>query len=322
MNNFIEQLEQSKNTTHPNTMLKRGKFSHKVYSTYYNTGKENSKFFPVLNYAAAKIMSVSVFESEECKLEAMKWVNDNISCSIMSYLPVSLANTSVFITKFFENSDDCIKQNLVHTCGKMMFTSHDDLFGRTTVMQPMDSPEGDTHISITICDIINSIAYMASGLFDEHLSKIEAKVNRIPNKSVMLRLLKEQITCGKHDSLLGLQLTSVITDLQNSKSKNTYLFPLKSIDLLEGPSFCVYNSADDECILFKDDSVYNILNASSKELALCDIWVSSANIGEIMGKYNSTYAMLTKNVSTIRQQRDILVEMASEGKKNANKQQP
>ena len=67
MSNFVEQLEQHRKTINPYAITMHGKFIRKLCSTYYNTGKENSKFFPVLNYAAAKIMSVSIVEMEKCK---------------------------------------------------------------------------------------------------------------------------------------------------------------------------------------------------------------------------------------------------------------
>lgn len=315
MSNFVEQLEQHRKTINPYAITLHGKFIRKLCSTYYNTGKESSKFFPVLNYAAAKIMPVSVLELEGCKDEAMKWVNDNISCAIVSYLPISLSNASIFVFKFFENSAEHVKQDMIHTHEKMIFSTNEDIFGRTTIMQSSSVRLSDEHISAIIYEIINSIEYMSSGLFDEHLNKVAMKVSRMPNKVVMLRLLKEQMTRERQDSHVGFPLISAIVDMQKSKSKNTYLFPLKSIDLLESASFCVYNSADDECILFKDGGVYNILKASTKELALNGLWVSSAKIDEIMGKYNSTYDMLTKNLSTITQQRDMLAAMAAEGKR-------
>ena len=55
-----------------------------IISLYKRTGKDNSKFFPLLNYAAMRILPVYEEEQERAALE---WIGENIDHFIFPVRP-------------------------------------------------------------------------------------------------------------------------------------------------------------------------------------------------------------------------------------------
>ena len=54
----------------------------KILHIYRKTGETNSKFFPLLNYAAREIVSADINPPDEIEEAALKWVDENMPLAI------------------------------------------------------------------------------------------------------------------------------------------------------------------------------------------------------------------------------------------------
>ena len=64
--NYVEHLRKLRPTPLRTSMI----------DLYDNTGGEESKFFPLLNYTAMEILGVS--GTKACERKAVEWINDNL----------------------------------------------------------------------------------------------------------------------------------------------------------------------------------------------------------------------------------------------------
>ena len=68
---------------------------HDVIDLYDNTGKEESKFFPLLNYAAMRMLLAE--DNDGCTQRAAEWINDNVECLIIPASP-SIVNANFAVS--------------------------------------------------------------------------------------------------------------------------------------------------------------------------------------------------------------------------------
>ena len=78
--NYVEYLRKLTPTTLRTSMI----------DIYDNTGKEESKFFPLLNYTATEILGVS--STKACERKAVEWINENLDYIITPSIPPSFPN--------------------------------------------------------------------------------------------------------------------------------------------------------------------------------------------------------------------------------------
>ena len=55
-----------------------------IISLYNRTGKDNPKFFPILNYAAMRLLSAY---EEELETAALEWIGENVNHFIIPVVP-------------------------------------------------------------------------------------------------------------------------------------------------------------------------------------------------------------------------------------------
>ena len=215
-----------------------------IVSLYKRTGKDKSKFFPLLNYAAMRILPVYEEEQEKAALE---WIGENIGHFIFPVIPELTQGFGV--TKI---------DGVDHTAGSAIFLGESSHIGVSTASQrrdlfymlrPETSDPAKTGLIWACPLVVKSVMCSISDSLGEAIKRRRKEIESFPSTKHIMRVMKDYKRSGNGVSH---RLSNIISK-KASPCERYVTFPVMARDNLFAPQdkyVCSYDSQNKECMLF------------------------------------------------------------------------
>ena len=225
-----------------------------VIDLYDNTGKEESKFFPLLNYAAMRMLLVEDWDG--CTQRAAEWINDNVECLIIPASP-SIVNANFAVSTVLRQ--DTVDSSIIKF-GKSTIIGW-QFGGMTSIMETNSVDIGANRRFIDIWPtVLLSVEYAMSDIFDKTLSNRKKELDTFPSMKRVLRSIKEYTAPNHFKTAVPL---TVLIDEIRQRCGNDIIFPIIPLNnpYLGGKAcLCHYNADSDSCTLFRKDIIARLNN--------------------------------------------------------------
>lgn len=225
-----------------------------VIDLYDNTGKEESKFFPLLNYAAMRMLLVEDWDG--CTQRAAEWINDNVECLIIPASP-STVNANFAVSTVLRQ--DTVDSSIIKF-GKSTIIGW-QFGGMTSIMETNSVDIGTNRRFIDIWPtVLLSVEYTISDIFGKTLSNRKKELDTFPSMKRVLRSIKEYTVPNHFKAAVPLM---VLIDEIRQRCGNDIIFPIIPLNnpYLGGKAcLCHYNADSDFCTLFRKDIIARLNN--------------------------------------------------------------
>ena len=225
-----------------------------VIDLYDNTGKEESKFFPLLNYAAMRMLLVEDWDG--CTQRAAEWINDNVECLIIPASP-SIVNANFAVSTVLRQ--DTVDSSIIKF-GKSTIIGW-QFGGMTSIMETNSVDIGTNRRFIDIWPtVLLSVEYAISDIFGKTLSNRKKELDTFPSMKRVLRSIKEYTVPNHFKAAVPLM---VLIDEIRQRCGNDIIFPIIPLNnpYLGGKAcLCHYNADSDSCTLFRKDIIARLNN--------------------------------------------------------------
>lgn len=223
-----------------------------IISLYNRTGKDNPKFFPILNYAAMRLLSAC---EEELETAALEWIGENVNHFIIPVAP-ELAN-GFAITK-----RECIE----HDNGGVIFLGESYHIGVATTSQRRDlfytmrseaSNPAKTMLAWICPLVVKSLLSSISDSFEGAIKDRRSEIESFPNERHVMRLMKEY----RHSGGSVFNRLPKIADRKGRSRKRYVTFPVIARENgfeKEDKYICRYDREYKECMLFNGKRIMRI----------------------------------------------------------------
>ena len=244
---------------------------------YDNTGKEESNFFPLLNYTAMEILGVS--GTKACERNAMDWINENLDYVIKPSFPSSFSNctnTDFVVLPIIKegkvrtitlgNSTKLTLGNATKFKGKVL--------GMSLVMHYLKNGKSDTRLLTGFSSqIMRSLDFILSDTFGEIISNLKKELDAFPSLKQVLRSAKEYkapniaakaapfiLFPEEFDPARAMPF-SVLSDAVRKRYGDDIIFPLipDSSFFFNGEAYiCHYNALNGTCTIFNENLIMGL----------------------------------------------------------------
>ena len=307
--NYVEHLRKLTPTTLRTSMI----------DIYDNTGKEESKFFPLLNYTATEILGVS--STKACERKAVEWVNDNLDYIITPSIPPSFPNcvdTDFTVLPIIKKgkAEDCTinlgsstKFNGI-VLGMSLIMYHDK--NATTVVRRLNGFSSKAMLSV---------CFILSDTFRDILSNMKKALDSFPSLKHVLRSSKEYKT--PNIALRAMPFSflseeykepnkampfSSLSDFIRKRYGDDIVFPLIHVSgfLFDGEAYiCHYNARNGSCNLFNGNSIMGIQNTNTLTVKEADENV----FRDLIRGYRSVMDHMREMLDSMEAQRNNLLNL-------------
>ena len=225
-----------------------------VIDLYDNTGKEESKFFPILDYAAMRMLPAE--DNDGCEQRAAEWINDNVECLIIPASP-SIVNANFAVSTVLRQ--DTVDSSIIKF-GKSTIIGW-QFGGMTSIMETNSVDIGANRRFIDIWPtVLLSVEYAMSDIFGKTLSNRKKELDTFPSMKRVLRSIKEYTVPNHFKEAVPLM---VLIDEIRQRCGNDIIFPIIPLNnpYLGGKAcLCHYNADSDSCTLFRKDIIARLNN--------------------------------------------------------------
>lgn len=222
-------------------------FAKEIMFVYSMTGKEKSIFFPLLNYAAMRIVKVNNEIDASYEKAALECVRDNIRYIVMCR---NGGFNNGFVMAKIEDVEAA--EN-----GKIFLSANTSLDFKVSKTRKnfMSSPrsvrEDTAYITMPwfFMVLIRSVAHMLSKPLGEVLERMKGEVELFPSSKLVMRTMKEYKFSGDDKCK---SLRSIIDSFHGSRD---VIFPItiqENFSVLDEHNICHYNTASGICWLFNE----------------------------------------------------------------------
>ena len=294
MENYVELLSENASFS---------RMQRAICKIYYDTGKENSKFFPLLNYAAVKSCCGGTAYKEYEK-SALKWVNDNLEC--MTVYLAGLQKNGYCSSLLY--GEENLQEGRLH-CGDSIIFGKDEGDMKRIMMVNNRNRDYRYYFTLSICwnVIIESVALMLQGSFQEAL-----ETNKRYVKTFMedMKNVQRSIKDRKALNIDGtLPLWRFIERHGEYETGGSVIFPC----IPYGPVFfdeelfiCKYDRVEKRCTLFNKEK---IMSFSSVSGLTCKEVGHEAAVYDLLDEYRRGVDYLNSFTDTIEKQRKRWLEL-------------
>lgn len=227
---------------------------HDVIDLYDSTGREESKFFPILDYAAMRMMLAE--DNDGCEQRAAEWINDNVECLIIPASP-SIVNANFAVSTVLRQ--DTVDSSIIKF-GKSTIIGW-QFGGMTSIMETNSVDIGANRRFIDIWPtVLLSVEYAMSDVFGKTLSNRKKELDTFPSMKRVLRSIKEYTVPNHFKEAVPLM---VLIDEIRQRCGNDIIFPIIPLNnpYLGGKAcLCHYNADSDSCTLFRKDIIARLNN--------------------------------------------------------------
>lgn len=160
-----------------------------ILHIYRKTGETNSKFFPLLNYAAREIVSTDINPPDEIEEAALKWVDENMPLAIhRDYC----ANVRHGFAVNFLKAQGTAEENCIYINNTIFFNRALDTKSHS-LMHDCNFNGYATKMLLHNCypQLVESVLTMMSKDFQDALSVINSKIEALPDARRIMRHIKE-----------------------------------------------------------------------------------------------------------------------------------
>ena len=231
-----------------------------ILHIYRKTGETNSKFFPLLNYAAREIVSADINPPDEIEEAALKWIDGNMPLAIhrdycsnvrhgfaVNFLKAhgTAEENCVYInnTIFFNRALDTKSHSLMHDCN---FNGY-----ATKMLLHNCYPQ-----------LVESVLTMMSKDFQDALDVINSKIEALPDARRIMRHIKENAMSKMYEAKER-PLADIIREHLRKDNSPEVIFIAKvkqdsdfHHDFLNyRPYVCHYHRESYTCTLFNDHNI-------------------------------------------------------------------
>ena len=216
---------------------------------YDNTGKEESKFFPLLNYAAMRMLLVEDWDG--CTQRAAEWINDNVECLITPASP-NIVNANFAVSTVLRQGtiDESIIKLGQYTNIGWQFAN------MSLIMETNKVVIGPTRRLTDIWPtVLLSVEYAMSDVFGKTLSNRKKDLDTFPSMKRVLRSIKEYTEPNHFKA--PVPLMALIDEIRKQCDNDIIspIIPLDNLYLGGKACLCHYNTDSDLCTLFRKDMI-------------------------------------------------------------------
>ena len=294
MENYVELLSEKAGLS---------RMQRAICKIYYNTGRADSNFFPLLNYAAAKSYCVGI-DCKEYEKAALKWIDGNLECTVIT---VTGAQKDGYCSTRVEEVDKSHKGRFY--CGDSI------LFGKAskdaTRIMMTDDRYHNYHsyfaLGVYWFNIIESIALMLKDDFQEALEPSKRYVKEFTDdmKNVQ-RSIKDRKVLGINGAL---PLWMLIERYGKFETGNNIIFPC----IPYGPTFtfnepfiCKYERGKRRYTFFNSRKIMRFTSANG---FICKEIGHEASVYDLLNEYRRGVEYLGGFIDTIEKQRKRWLEL-------------
>ena len=231
------------------------RIGQEVLSIYHETGRENSKFFPLLNYAARELLGLAMKPHDAIEDAALRWVNDNMGCILRhDYRGIKNGFTVDLID---ENKG--VTGNYIHSKNCIFFNKTLDL--QTRMVMHDCNYNGYVSKSILRANyphIVNSIMTLMSEDFRDALASLNSEIGALHDEGHVMRLIKESATLKTCETKMGL-LSDIIREHLREDDSHEIVF---SLLFCGEPYICHCHRESCKCTLFNSHNITAITDMS------------------------------------------------------------
>ena len=270
-----------------------------VIDLYDNTGKEESKFFPLLNYAAMRMLLVEDWDG--CMQRAAEWINDNVECLIIPASP-SIVNANFAVSTVLRQ--DTVDSSIIKF-GKSTIIGW-QFGGMTSIMETNSVDIGANRRFIDIWPtVLLSVEYAMSDIFGKTLSNRKKELDTFPSMKRVLRSIKEYTVPNHFKEAVPLM---VLIDEIRQRCGNDIIFPIIPLNnpYLGGKAcLCHYNADSDSCTLFRKDIIARLNNM----WALSIIEADEIMARKLLQEFNDGVNHIKGLIENMERNRNALLSM-------------
>ena len=274
-------------------------FAKEIMFVYNMTGKEKSIFFPLLNYAAMRIIKCGNEIDASYEKAALECVRDNIRYIVMCRnggFQNGFVMAKIEDVEIAENGKIFISTN----------TSLDFKVSKTRknfMSAPRSVRQDAAYITMPwfFMLLIRSVAHMLSKPLGEALERMKDEMELFPSAKRVMRTMKEYKFSGDDKCK---SLRSIIDGFHGS---GDVIFPItiqENFSVLDEHSICHYNTASGICWLFNERMIArlsDVYKIYAKET------VDSMSI-DIMHRYVEGINKVKQFISALENQRKDFLE--------------
>ena len=286
---------------------------------YDNTGREESKFFPLLNYAAMEILGVS--STKACERNAVEWINENLDYIITPSIPPSFqTRVDTDFTVF-----PIIKKEKVEDCTINLGSStkfNGNVLGMSLIMYYNKNATAVVRqLSGFSSTVMFSTCFILSDTFREMLSYMKKGLGSFPSLKRVLRSSKEYKApnialrampfsflseeCKEPNKPMPF---SALSDVIRKRYGDDIIFPLIHVSsyIFDGEAYiCHYNAKNGACTLFNGNSIMGIQNTNTLTVKEADENV----FRDLIHGYRSMMGHMRKMLDSMEAQRNNLLNL-------------
>lgn len=216
-----------------------------VIDLYDNTGREESKFFPILDYAAMRMLLAE--DNDGCEQRAAEWINDNLEYLIIPASP-NVVNTNIAVSTIFRQGT--VEGSLIKF-GSFINLGW-QLSGISVIMEVCSADlEGTRRLTDVWPTVLLSLNYTMSDVFEKTLSKRKKELDTFPSMKCVLRSIKEYTAPNRFKVEVPLM---VLIDEIHERCGNDIILPImpRSHFYFGGKAcLCHCNKDSGLCTLFR-----------------------------------------------------------------------
>ena len=224
-------------------------FRQDLIDLYDNTGKEKSKFFPLLNYSAMRTLLAR--DNDGCTQRAKEWINDNLEYIIAPASP-NKVNSNFTVSSVLKQSD--IEGGFISHGN---FTNIGWRFTDMSLIMETNSYDiVNTQRLIDVWhSVLMSVEYIISDIFGETLSNRKKELDTFPSMKRVLRLVKEY----KKPNIFKTQVPIILmVDKISKRCDDDIIFPVTPYGHFHfgrKACLCHYNANSGSCTLFSKTTI-------------------------------------------------------------------
>ena len=274
-------------------------FRQDLIDLYDNTGKEESKFFPILNYSAMRVLLARDYDG--CTQRAMEWINDNLEYIIAPASPNNV-NSVLSVSSVLKQSaieGGFISHGKFTTIGWRFTDMH-------LLMEVSSTDMGSSRRLIDVWhSVLMSVEYALSDVFGETLSNRKKELDAFPSMKRVLRLVKEY----KKPNILKAQAPIILMiDKIRKRCDDDIIFPVMPYGHFyfeRKACLCHYNAHSGLCTLFNKSKIarFNDLRA----LLVTEVDESAAR--NLLQEYKEGVGHLKGLIENMERQRNAFLNM-------------
>ena len=274
-------------------------FAKEIMSVYNMTGKEKSIFFPLLNYAAMRIVKGNNEIDDSYEKAALECVRDNIRYIVM-------CRNGVFKNGFVMAKIEDVE---IAANGKIFLSANMSLDFKISktrknfMSAPRSVKQDAAYITMPwfFMVLIRSVSHMLSKPLGEMLERMEGEMEMFPSAKCVMRIMKEYKFSGDGKSK---SLRTIIDGFHGSRD---VIFPIalkENFSVSDEYFICHFNTASGICWLFNERMIARLSDIYKIDATET---VDSMSI-DIMHKYIEGINKAKQAINAIENQRKDFLE--------------